>query len=218
MTLAFVGIFCNLMVVSTIRDDDTLQESTKNLLLANIAFSNLLISFLVKPISAVYVSYSLTTGEGKVGLAFCTLYTLAYRTTWMVYPFSILALCWNSLSNIFPCCNTAKHLSSDDEENEEHLMEPELAEFEEIQKAMAFPTIKQKSILGCIWFFSSLYGLTASFPDKVNKGKVDLQSQVRLCHILSLLYLLCCRYLRGKMIIYLGPQNPATSTSHLNQV
>ena len=167
MTLGFVGIFCNLMVVSTIRDDDTLQESTRNLLLANIAFSNLLISFLVKPISAVYVSYFLTTGDGKVGLAFCTLYTLAYRTTWIVFPFSILGLCWNALSNIFPCCNN-KHLSFDDEEKEEHLMDPELVEFEEMQKAMAFPTIKQKCILGCIWFFSSLYGLTASFPDKVN--------------------------------------------------
>ena len=62
MTLAFVGIFCNLMVVSTIRDHDDLQESTFNLLLANIAISNLIISFLVKPISAVYVSYSMTTG------------------------------------------------------------------------------------------------------------------------------------------------------------
>ena len=97
MTLAFVGIFCNLMVVSTIRDHDDLQESTSNLLLANIAISNLIISFLVKPISAVYVAYSMTTGQGRVGLAFCTLYTMAYRTTWIVFPFTILALCWNFL-------------------------------------------------------------------------------------------------------------------------
>ena len=97
MTLAFVGIFCNLMVVSTIRDHDDLQESTSNLLLANIAISNLIISFLVKPISAVYVAYSMTTGQGRVGLAFCTLYTMAFRTTWIVFPFTILALCWNFL-------------------------------------------------------------------------------------------------------------------------
>ena len=97
MTLAFVGIFCNLMVVSTIRDHDHLQESTFNLLLANIAISNLIISFLVKPISAVFVAYSMTTGQGRVGLAFCTIYTMAYRTTWIVFPFTILALCWNVL-------------------------------------------------------------------------------------------------------------------------
>ena len=106
MFLGVVGIFCNLMVVSTIRDDDSLQESTTNLLLANICFSNLIISFLVKPISAVYVSYSLTTSQGKVGLAFCTLYTLAYRTTWIVFPFTILALCWSVVTNIFVKCGS----------------------------------------------------------------------------------------------------------------
>ena len=63
------------------RDCDKLQENTFYLLLANICFSNLLISFLVKPISAVYVAYSLTTGQREVGLAFCSLYTLTFRPT-----------------------------------------------------------------------------------------------------------------------------------------
>ena len=79
MTTAVIGIFVNLMVFSSVRNIDYLQESTTNLLLTNICFSNILISFLVKPISAVYVSYALATGEWKVGLAFCTLYTLTYR-------------------------------------------------------------------------------------------------------------------------------------------
>ena len=157
MFLGVVGIFLNLMVVSTIRDDDSLQESTTNLLLANIAFSNLIISFLVKPISAVYVSYSLTTSQGRVGLAFCTLYTLAYRTTWIVFPFTILALCWNTVSKNFKCCQSTLG-SFDIEENENNSVDPELlAEFEEIQKAMAFPTIKQKCILGGIWAISTFY-------------------------------------------------------------
>ena len=69
------------MVVSAVRDCDKLQENTFYLLLANICFSNLLISFLVKPISAVYVAYSLTTGQREVGLAFCSLYTLTFRPT-----------------------------------------------------------------------------------------------------------------------------------------
>ena len=62
MTVGVVGIFINLMVVSSVRSEDSLQESTKNLLLANICFSNLVVSFLVKPISAIYVSYALSTG------------------------------------------------------------------------------------------------------------------------------------------------------------
>lgn len=64
MTVGVMGTFCNLMVVTTVRDQDSLQQSTANLLLANICFSNLLVSFLVKPISAIYVSYALSTGKG----------------------------------------------------------------------------------------------------------------------------------------------------------
>ena len=50
---------------SLARSEDSLQETTKNLLLANICFSNLVVSFLVKPISAIYVSYALSTGCQK---------------------------------------------------------------------------------------------------------------------------------------------------------
>ena len=42
------------------------------------------------------------------------------------------------------------------------------AEWEEMQKARLFPTIKQKSILSAIWFVSALYGLTFCYQDKVN--------------------------------------------------
>ena len=70
MTLAVVGIFVNLMIVSSVRGQDSLQQSTANLLLANICFSNLLVSFLVKPISAIYVSYALSTGKGLASKQF----------------------------------------------------------------------------------------------------------------------------------------------------
>ena len=104
MTLGVIGIFINLMIVSAIRSQDSLQEKTSNLLVANLCFSNLIVSFLVKPISAVYVAYALTTGDEDIGLAFCSLYTLAFRTTWLVFPFTMVALCWNCLTNI--CCRT----------------------------------------------------------------------------------------------------------------
>ena len=83
MSLGVIGIFVNLMVVSAIRNQDKLQENTSNLLLANICFSNLIVSFLVKPISAVYVAYALTTEKKEVGLAFCSLYTLAFRQSFL---------------------------------------------------------------------------------------------------------------------------------------
>lgn len=97
MGLSFSGIVCNLLVVTTLRQDETLKASTMNFLLLNLCFSNLLISFLVKPISAIYVGYAISTGEWQVGLAFCTLYTFTYRTTWCVFPFSLVAMCWVKL-------------------------------------------------------------------------------------------------------------------------
>ena len=175
MTLGVIGIFVNLMVVSAIRSQDSLQEKTSNLLLANLCFSNLIVSFLVKPISAVYVAYALTTGENDVGLAFCSLYTLAFRTTWLVFPFTMAALCWNCLTNIWPCCSQQSltqqphgSFTENDPGDPDWTRDPEIEEFEEMNRAMAFPTIKQKSILGCIWFFASLYGFAACFPEKVN--------------------------------------------------
>ena len=75
--------------------------STHNLILANLCFSNLLIAFLVKPISAIYVGYAMSIGELRVGLAFCSLYTLTYRTTWCVLPATTVILCWMVGYNIF---------------------------------------------------------------------------------------------------------------------
>ena len=83
-------------------------------------------------------------------------------------PFSLLALCWSSVSHLF-CLPQQRHGDSADHEldHDTSELDQELEEFEEMKRAIAFPTIKQKSILGCIWFFSSLYGLAACFPEKV---------------------------------------------------
>ena len=44
----------------------------------------------MKPISAIYVGYAISTGEWHVGLAFCALYTFTYRATWCVFPFTLV--------------------------------------------------------------------------------------------------------------------------------
>ena len=110
-----------------------------------------------------------------MGLAFCSLYTLTYRTTWLVFPLSLLGLCWNCLSlhcSSISCCPAPSH-QQEGEAGPGSRIEPESnsadedSELEEIKKAMLFPTIKQKSILASIWFFSLLYGLATCFPEKV---------------------------------------------------
>ena len=68
MGLSFCGIICNLLVVTTIRNNDAIHNSTTNLLLINLCLSNLFASFLVKPISAIYAGYSISTGEWQVAI------------------------------------------------------------------------------------------------------------------------------------------------------
>ena len=69
MGLSFFGIVANLLIVTTLRQEETLKGSTINYLLFNLCFSNLVISFLVKPISAIYIGYAVSTGEAQVNFS-----------------------------------------------------------------------------------------------------------------------------------------------------
>ena len=120
-----------------------------------------MVSFLVKPISAIYVSYSLTTGEGSVGLAFCSLYTLSSRTTWLVLPLTTVALCWTALAHRFPCCRGSSAAA------EAPRVQTQVARWEGGQVTQV-PTIRQKCVLGTIWLTAAMYGLTFCFHEKVS--------------------------------------------------
>ena len=54
-----------------------------------------------------------------------------------------------------------------------------------MQRARLYPTIKQKSILGAIWFVSALYGLTFCLQDKVNKISKMYSLQNKLLTLIS---------------------------------
>ena len=66
MCMSLLGIVCNLLIVATVRQDETLRATTLNFLLFNLCFSNLLIAFFVKPISAIYTGYAMSTNEWQV--------------------------------------------------------------------------------------------------------------------------------------------------------
>ena len=92
MGLSFLGILLNLLVVTTIRHYEEMQNSTIHLLLINLCFSNLLASFLVKPISAIYSGYSISVGSWDVSLVFCSLFTLLHWTTLCILPFTLVII------------------------------------------------------------------------------------------------------------------------------
>ena len=68
MCMSLLGIVCNLLIVATVRQDETLRATTLNFLLFNLCFSNLLIAFFVKPISAIYTGYAMSTDEWQGNL------------------------------------------------------------------------------------------------------------------------------------------------------
>ena len=102
MGLSFLGILLNLLVVTTIRHYEEMQNSTIHLLLINLCFSNLLASFLVKPISAIYAGYSMSVGSWEVSLVFCSLFTLLHWTTLCILPFTLVGLSWIILAHHLP--------------------------------------------------------------------------------------------------------------------
>lgn len=99
MGLSFLGILLNLLVVTTIRHYEEFQNSTIHLLLINLCFSNLLASFLVKPISAIYAGYSMSVGSWEVSLVFCSLFTVLHWTTLCILPFTLVGLSWIILAD-----------------------------------------------------------------------------------------------------------------------
>ena len=66
MCMSLLGIVCNLLIVATVRQDETLRATTLNFLLFNLCFTNLLIAFFVKPISAIYTGYAMSTDQWQV--------------------------------------------------------------------------------------------------------------------------------------------------------
>ena len=95
MGFCFLGTLFNNTMFSTVRDMPGSRASTMNILLGNLFFCNMLICTLVKPISAIYVSYSYAVGTKSIGLAFCSMYTLLSRGTMSVLPFSLAAMAWH---------------------------------------------------------------------------------------------------------------------------
>jgi len=191
MFLSFAGILLNLLVVTTVRHHEDLMTSTTNLLLLNLCFSNLLISFLVKPISAIYGAYSISTGTWQVSLVFCSMYTLIYRTTWCILPFTVLSLSW---LYIIPSC--AKDKSGLREEPIGSIPQsPSTSSRESPVSSTPSPyypgtlspvpaplspdtkrrlaelsddiSMSQKLMLLSIWLCAAFFGIATCFPEKV---------------------------------------------------
>jgi len=98
MSLAFFSILFNLVVLISIRERESLLNSTVNVVLANLCAANLVSAVFVKSIAVVFNGYAVARTLWEVELAFCTVHTVSFRATWAVFPYSIVVLCWHGLA------------------------------------------------------------------------------------------------------------------------
>ena len=82
------------MVINALKERETLLNKTHNLVLGNICASNLVSSVLVKSVSIVHHGYAVAARVTQSNIAFCMVYTMGYRTTWAVLPWSLTLLSW----------------------------------------------------------------------------------------------------------------------------
>ena len=117
MTLSMVSIVCNLMVITAIREKESLLSKTFNLVLVNLCLSNLANCVMVKSVSVVHHSHAvmiaLSPNTNSSLPAFCLLYIVGqslsvclrsdlvmsgYRVTLSVLPWTVVVLSWLSLA------------------------------------------------------------------------------------------------------------------------
>ncbi len=106
--------------------------------------------------------YAMSANEWRVGLAFCTLYTFTYRTTWCVLPLSLAAASWCRILDKIKCSfgvfgsnkqDKINKLAAEEDNCEDHLMLPnsnnKANNSETIEKAEAEMHIEDSSLQGC---------------------------------------------------------------------
>ena len=79
MSLSLISVVANLIVITAIKENESLLGNTFNVLLANLCFSNLVAAVFVKAFAIVYNGYAVAAGTTIHGIAFCTMYTASYR-------------------------------------------------------------------------------------------------------------------------------------------
>ena len=100
MVLAITSIVFNLMVMSAIREKESMLSLTYNLVLGNLCVANLLSAVLVKSISIVHHGHaSAANSTESSSIAFCAIYMVSFRSTWAVLPWSIVLLAWSTVTH-----------------------------------------------------------------------------------------------------------------------
>ena len=97
MCLAVSSIFANIIVITAIKQKEEMLSKTFNLVLLNLCSANLVGAALVKSISIVHHGYAVAANVLESEVAFCLLYTVTYRLTMGIMPWSIVTCCWLSV-------------------------------------------------------------------------------------------------------------------------
>ena len=95
MGLGLLGVILNNVVYISLKDTPNMVASTPHILLGNLSLCNILMSAVVLPFSAIYVSYAHAKSSPTVDIVFCDSFTLVSQTTSAVLPLTLFCLAWH---------------------------------------------------------------------------------------------------------------------------
>ena len=97
MSLGFISILLNVIILATIRNSESLQNEEQYILLGNMSAANIMTGSFVKLMSVVLCGHSVAVNKTEVDFQFCSLFVFSHRMSWSILPSTVFLLYWTDL-------------------------------------------------------------------------------------------------------------------------
>ena len=97
MSLGFISILLNVIILATIRNSETLQKDFNYILMGNLSASNIMTGSFVKLMSVVLCGHAVAINKTAADFQFCSIFVFTHRMSWSILPTTIFFLYWVDL-------------------------------------------------------------------------------------------------------------------------
>ena len=97
MSLGFISMILNVIILATIKHSELLQNDEKYLLMGNMSAANIIICSFVKLMSVVLCGHAVAINSLEADFQFCSIFVFFHRMTWSILPSSIFFYYWLDL-------------------------------------------------------------------------------------------------------------------------
>ena len=97
MSLGFISILLNVIILATIRNSDALQKEEQYILMGNMSAANIMTGSFVKLMSVVLCGHAVAVDNTEVEFQFCSLFVFSHRMSWSILPSTVFIMYWVDL-------------------------------------------------------------------------------------------------------------------------